>query len=378
MKSAGESEQPLGDVTMAAILVPLDGSDLASAAVRYAAVFAGDHATTVVLLAVVDEGARSGGGPTAAEARAYLEATAEPLRTTGLAVQIEVRFGRPADEIDAAADELAADLIVMSTHGRTGVARWVRGSVADAVLRRGSTPVLAINTTHAEGAWPPKRIAVPLDGSPEAENTLDRAHDLAVRFDADLDLVRVIAWPPYTGEAALPLTRQEVEAELEGEALDYLETVRERMAYPKAHGVVLRGSAADELVAYASGLHVDLFVMSAHGHGGLIRMALGSVTDRLIAAGIAPVLVERSGAVQAHATRRRRCFACGRLAPPRDVMPTDLCIRCGRHLHVCDNCVFFTGSLCLRDRPEVLETPRGQTCPEFLFRETPPKAPGGL
>ena len=74
----------------------------------------------------------------------YLEATSESLKSTGATVQVKVGIGNPADEILRVADEINANLIAMSTHGRSGISRWAFGSISDRVLRGASTPILLV------------------------------------------------------------------------------------------------------------------------------------------------------------------------------------------------------------------------------------------
>ncbi|MFC1941291.1 universal stress protein [Chloroflexota bacterium] len=83
-------------------------------------------------------------------ARDYLEKTGENLRSKGVAVKTEVAVGNAADEIIRVADEVSADLIAMSTHGRSGISRWAFGSVTDRVLRRGRRPVLVVRAPKEE------------------------------------------------------------------------------------------------------------------------------------------------------------------------------------------------------------------------------------
>lgn len=143
------------------ILVPLDGSELAEVALPHAIAVAKPSNARVTLLQVVPSTtARTGLGEAGvfldaefwrkldesrvAEARAYLERVAERLTADGLQVDIVLRKGEPADTVIDVAKELEADLIVMATHGRTGLGRWVLGSVADRVVRASHLPVLLI------------------------------------------------------------------------------------------------------------------------------------------------------------------------------------------------------------------------------------------
>jgi nucleotide-binding universal stress UspA family protein len=152
------------------ILVPLDGSELAERALPYAEELAHQFGATLVLVRVVNSvelsrsQAFSGYLPaevydTAFEdarqaAHEYLEATAKRLAADGLEVDWAMRTGDPAGEVVEHEREARADLVVMSTHGRSGLGRWVFGSVADRVLRGGTVPVLLV---RAFGASHPAR-----------------------------------------------------------------------------------------------------------------------------------------------------------------------------------------------------------------------------
>lgn len=363
------------------LLVPLDGSELAEAALPLATLLVQRLAGRIVLFSAIepadikgnDEGALRRYNEREVEAREYLEKVAARLTTGGATASVEIRGGPADEEIEAAAIDLDAAFIVMATHGRSGVGRWFRGSVADKVIRRGSVPVLVIRPGDEPAPSAITRIVVPLDQSELAEMAVLPALELARAFDADLDLVHVAPWvvAPYTRAPQSGYVLAEVEEDIEAEALRYVERVREGTGYAKAHGAVLRGSAAEELATYARHSHADLIVMTTHGRSGFVRLALGSTADRVVAEGAAPVLLVRPlPAGAAPAAKRRRCYNCGRPAPLHEVTGADRCVRCNHHLHVCDNCVFWTGAVCLRDRPEVGESPHGITCPEFLFRET--------
>ena len=135
------------------ILVPLDGSELAEKALKHAHILARSLHAEIVLLRVVVfitqdfdvipmEGAVS--DEAIADAKRYLERASAGLRRLGLKVTTRVKSGRVADTIIDYSEKHAVDLIVMSTHGRTGPARWLIGSVADRVVRGGHVPVLLV------------------------------------------------------------------------------------------------------------------------------------------------------------------------------------------------------------------------------------------
>lgn len=148
-------------------LVPLDGSSVAEAIIPFILDIAGPLDMEVVLLRIVEpippvvvEGARyvevEDVEARRTDAEEYLAPIAVELRNRAVRVESRVRRGNPADEIVAAARETGADLVAMSTHGRSGLGRLVFGSVAQAVLRHVEIPVFLMRTTEAQVA---KRVA---------------------------------------------------------------------------------------------------------------------------------------------------------------------------------------------------------------------------
>jgi nucleotide-binding universal stress UspA family protein len=143
-------------------LVPLDGSVVAEGIVPFVMEIAGPLGLDVTLLCVVAPlpPVVAEAGPVLvadveklrAEAEEYLVPFATELRTNGVRATIEVRCGEPVAEILAAAREANADLIIMTTHGRTGFGRLLFGSVAEAVLRQADVPVFLMRQTDAQMA----------------------------------------------------------------------------------------------------------------------------------------------------------------------------------------------------------------------------------
>jgi nucleotide-binding universal stress UspA family protein len=189
----------------------------------------------------------------------------------------------------------------MSTHGRSGVGRWRRGSVADQVVRGAPVPVLLVHADQTEvvATGHPQRILVPLDGSALAEGALPLALCLARLAHASLVLVRAVNRPGdlSTSFAALgPIVGAELGALDEERTRSYLAGVSQRLLH---YGVpvattVYRDSPADAILACATEERADLIVMTTHGCGGLGRWALGSVADRVLSAAAMPVLLVRS------------------------------------------------------------------------------------
>lgn len=291
------------------ILTPLDGSENAETALPYAVALAQAEAARLALLAVVErepggmfglppDDARRVEAAQRATLRAYLGVTATNLLTQPAAATL-VRLGRPAARILATADRLDATAIVMATHGHGGLARLVLGSVADKVMRGATRPVLLVgqrsdNVRLKHVTF--RRLLVPLDGSTLAEGALAPAARLAQATGAGISLVRVEPWRVTTlapGFEYAPGPDGVEETITEG-ALRYLDQARTLLpADLRVETTALRGGAAANLITYVEQNAIDLVVLTTHGRGGLKRLALGSVADRIVRAG-APTLLIRA------------------------------------------------------------------------------------
>jgi nucleotide-binding universal stress UspA family protein len=284
------------------ILVPVDGSSFAEAAVPAAISLAGRSGGEVHLLRVLEspppDVMPQFDPPDRESARAYLQALAQstdaepPTR-----VSFSVREGAPVDQIANAAREWRADLVVMSTHGRGGVSRLWLGSVADRFLRGAALPVLLIRPPErqADAGWPfrVERVVTPLDGSTRAESALPWASSLARAFDAPLVLVQAIVYPGAP-EIDWPGGGEIVET-AEQEARSYLEEVRRRVSTNPANTsirVIRSPGAAQVALQEADG---NPIVIASRGRSQLGRMFLGSVADKVIRGATGPVAVIPAG-----------------------------------------------------------------------------------
>ena len=221
----------------------------------------------------------------ARQAEEETRAIAERLRTSGVTLSVVTRAGPPESIILEEANAHGADLITMFTHGRSGTTRFLFGSIADQILMRGKAPVLVIPPgSFAE--WPaepdPRRMLVPLDGSPVAEAVIPAALDLARALSAEITLLH--ATPSGAASGA-------------DEA--YLET---RAAALREQGMTvltrsLPGSPAATIARLAQDEGVHVIAMATHGRGGLARAIAGSVTTAVVREAPAPVLVVRPPAM---------------------------------------------------------------------------------
>jgi nucleotide-binding universal stress UspA family protein len=287
------SEHTSDTATAAAIriLVPLDGSPEARAALPYAAALA-TPGTEIVLLTVT----RSSGDADAA--RADLETAAQRLRVAERMVRTEVAVGNPARCIVDMAADLRPEMIVMASHGRGALGRLIYGSVADQVGRESPVPVMVVRARPlAPGPVGITRLVAPLDGSPRAEAALPVATAISRRLGTPIALLRVVdpadLMPPAVGMGeAIPFEiYDEAEKELEEEARNYLETMARTL---REQGLsvamsVLMGPAASS-IKEATSLG-DVLVLSSHERTGVTRWLLGSVAEKLTREDESPVIL---------------------------------------------------------------------------------------
>jgi nucleotide-binding universal stress UspA family protein len=297
------------------ILVPLDGSPLAEQALPLASHIA-QRAGSKLRLVLAHRLPSAPIDPAAAKLfvsielatrkseRAYLRGIQAKLREGGMRLSSAVTLtGAAGPALAQYVRELGIDLVVMATHGRGGIRRAWLGSVADQLIRNLEIPVLLVRPpeTGAAPARPPGvgQILVPLDGSPLAEEALDAAAKLARLWDAELTLMQVVPPVLLSIDGAMPLPSSYddgLTAMSRMQAQDYLDDVVEEMRAQglRAAGVAVVGwNTVDSILEMARPERVAVVVLATHGRGGLRRLALGSVADKLVRGAEVPVLVYR-------------------------------------------------------------------------------------
>jgi len=260
------------------ILVPTDGSDVAGVATTQAVALAERFGADVHALSVREDGVES-----AVDTVAERAAAAGVDATTAIA-DAEGAVHRTI--LDYAADH-DADCIVMGTHGRTGLDRYLLGSVAERTLRESPVPVLTVHEGTVVGP-DIDAILVPTDGSACSEVAAAHAVDLATAIGATLHIVHVVDLGvlPVDGSGALL-------DELQRAGQQALESVIDRADAADVSSVqasVLSGTPYRAIVDYADAEDVDLVVMGTHGRTGFDRYLLGSVTERVVRLSDRPVL----------------------------------------------------------------------------------------
>jgi nucleotide-binding universal stress UspA family protein len=297
------------------MLIPLDGSKLAENVLPYARALARALELRIDLLSVVDsmDFARTANAghvrdfdplveAAMREGKRYLESIAQSFG--GAKVSYAVEHG-VADKIiiDSAASDKDT-LITMATRGRSGIHRWLMGSVAEKVLRGATNPLLLVRGDEEgknEGEAALKSVVVPLDGSRLAESVLPRAIDLAQKLSLAIVLTRAYQIPlsaAYAGaeapyipnqDALLNLVREEASAYLEAKVNELHQNGVEKVS-----SVLLVGSGADEIIDLARSTPDNLIAMCTHGRSGVKRWVLGSVTEKVVRHSGDPVLVVRA------------------------------------------------------------------------------------
>ncbi len=233
------------------------------------------------------------------EEQTYLDQVRIRLSEVGAeAVDLALLEGHVADGIAEYAESIGADMILMTTHGYSGVNRLWLGSVTDALIHDTTLPILVLHPGQ-NGHLPPDvselhRILLPLDMSGLAEAILEPAAELALATGAGLTLLHVASASGVFGVRLLPLLPDALTPEME-RAQDYLERVAERL---RSHGLdvgveVVNDTPAHGIVETAKRLDSDCIALATHGYGGVKRALLGSVADQVLRRTSLPLLIQR-------------------------------------------------------------------------------------
>jgi nucleotide-binding universal stress UspA family protein len=297
------------------ILIPLDGSKTAEKVLPYARFLAGQLKLPVELVAVVDI-AEMAAHMSAGKAR-YLDTMIEDtVRSSehylrgiagtfpGASTNCTVERGKAEQVIIERAAKDKGTLVTMATHGRSGINRWLLGSVTEKVLRGATNPLLLIRATDEakmEGKATVKSVVLPLDGSELAEGVLPTVADLAKKLSLEVVLFRAynIPYNAYaSAEGYAAIDYEELLASMREEAVSYLEKKVEavkKMGVDKVSYVAKEGFAADEIISVGRKTPGNLIAMCTHGRSGVRRWMLGSVTETVVRHSGDPVLVIRAG-----------------------------------------------------------------------------------
>lgn len=267
------------------ILLPLDGSELADRVLGWVDQLLRDQRVGVVtLLRVVNPDSDD-----SAAAEDHLKAVRKRLSEHEIPTSIHVERGKPSEKIlELAADH---DLVAMSTHGRSGLKRLLRGSVAEQVLRACPTPLLLINphTDLPSGTAPFQRILVPVDSGDYGARILPVAGELARVYGAKIILFRVENFAVEDGLVTqLRLRSQE-------EVLASLEPLADglRQLDLEVECQAALGDPRVEMLDLLERDDADLVAMATHGRAGLQKWWFGSVAEALVRHSPKPLFLHR-------------------------------------------------------------------------------------
>jgi nucleotide-binding universal stress UspA family protein len=296
------------------MLIPLDGSKTAEKALPYARYLAHKFKIPVELLAVIDI-AEMASQVAAEKARhldtlvedgvrtstSYLRAVATTFRDVKMTCTVEK--DRAENAIIGKGEIDGTMLIAMATHGRSGLNRFLLGSVAEKVLRATSNPLLLVRATEAaraEGEAMLRSVVVPLDGSELAESVIPTVAGVAKALDLEVVLFRAyhIPYNAYAGDEDYPPVNYDVLISgVRDEAKEYLEkkvAAVKKLGVANVSAVTKEGFAGDEIIAAAGKTPDSLIAMCSHGRSGVKRWMLGSVTETVVRHTGEPVLVVRT------------------------------------------------------------------------------------
>lgn len=290
------------------ILVPLDGSFLAERVLPHVFAVAGPFKSRVTLLRVMSSSSSNGMGRRfdpldwqmrEAEARAYLRRIKNRLSQEGLDVSISMLEGEPATRIVEYVQNHDVDLIILSSHGGSGLTGWNISSVVQKIVIRVQKPTMIVRSYQTpEGdtsATSYKRLLVPLDGSQRAECVLPLASAVATFHDAELLLAHVVRKPELPRRGPLSRVENELARKLvdsnREEATRYLRQIKSRFPGKLKTYLKVGDDIAKTLHDIIDRENPDLVLMSAHGYSGSIHWPYGSLALNFIVYGATPLLI---------------------------------------------------------------------------------------
>lgn len=295
-----------------AIMVPTDGSGFDREAIRVALRIGERTGAKVRLVRVLATGsffgvaAASEGLAVAAEvvrserdtALSELYSLAAECRVTSTAeITVDLHAGPVADVLQGYARRNDVDLIVISTHGRSGFSRLSLGSVTDSLIRHTTIPVLVVKPPasylNPQVSGPFNRIVVPLDGSTLAEQILPRVLELAKLEEAEVTLLTILVPQSYSqkeiADPSLPWWEKDIS--LAQAYLSHVATRLRRRGVTVTTDIVIAENVASAIGDFASREKADMVAIATHGRSGLARMLRGSVADAIMHSGRTSMLV---------------------------------------------------------------------------------------
>jgi nucleotide-binding universal stress UspA family protein len=293
------------------IMVPLDGSQLAECVLPHVAAIARAFDAKVILLRVLDKKQASEKAQlfdlvnwqiNKTGAKLYMEKIGTRLQKSSLRIETAVLEGLVAESITEYSQKRGAKLIILSSHGRSGLSQWGISSVTQKIIFSAPTSVLIIRAhqpaTNESLVQQYARLMVPLDGSRRAENVLPMVTLLANSHQSRIQIVHVVKTPEMARQ--MPITPEDLElsdrivARNREEAIRYLDQVR---LHSPLEGIEVQtrlltsDNAAAALHELADKENIDMVALSAHGYSGYNQWPYGSMVNNFILYSKVPLLI---------------------------------------------------------------------------------------
>ncbi len=294
------------------ILLPLDRSELAECVLPHTVAVARAFESHLAFLHVMEtpreEYGRRAMDPLnwqirKAEAKNYLQELDSRMQKAGLQTEMHLWEGFAADQVIEFSEQHDPQLIMLSSHGQSGLSEWGVSSVVQKIILRARTSVMIIRAAHPV---PPdltalhyQHILVPLDGTPRAESILPAAVTLARAHDARLILLHIVQKPAIPRRT--PPSREDVELVEQlvernrTEVIHYLEQLQSRIAGKVETRILVSERLSGTLHEFVEQEKIDLVLLSAHGRSSQIRGLYGDLVGNLIAYGTTSLII-----MQAH------------------------------------------------------------------------------
>jgi nucleotide-binding universal stress UspA family protein len=290
------------------IILPLDGSKLAECVLPHLVAISRNYEPDVQLIRVLEPFGVSARmrmiDPVdwqirKAEAESYLNNIAEQLKNLGLRISTNLYEGKSAEQTIEVAHSWNADLILMSSHGQSGISPWNVSSVVQQVILHANRSLMIIRAYQPVvenlASLSYHKILLPLDGSQRAELPLRLAESLARAHGSEILAVHVVRQPELprrtsASQEDLLLVNQLTERN-RTEALKYMEDLKSRMTMPAQMKLEVSPSVSRTLHQIADENDVDLTILSAHGYSGDTRWPFGSVALGFVVYGGTPLLI---------------------------------------------------------------------------------------
>jgi len=292
------------------ILLPMDRSPLAECVLPHAVAVARAFESVITLVHAMESPDRSNWRRAvdpltwrirSVEAESYLANLAQRVKKAGVLTEKQILEGPAADRVVDYARKNQVPLIILSSHGQSGLSGWSVSSIVQKIIARAHTSIMIVRARRPEQAAMDlaglryRRVLVPLDGSQRAESILPIVTTLARAHEAHVVLVHVVRRPemarrmPPTDED-IALADRLVERN-RAEAAEYLDELRSRVSGEAEARVLISEHVAAALHELVDQENIDLVLLTAHGYSALTRWPYGSVVGSFVTYGTTPLLV---------------------------------------------------------------------------------------